>query len=146
MPTEWTYHADGVNTAVRTAHRLDGSLKTVTTQLDTFKVREWDTTDPDEVPDHATWDDADGVFYEHGSGANATLTWGVNDARAAELQSITPEDGEEFRPRHMALLPASVRVVENIDGVDMAFDPLETMSNAYHDAGDVHIEKLDGRE
>lgn len=145
MPTDWKTHADGVDTAVSTVHDLDGSIRTVTTQLDTFKVREWDTdVDADDPPEHAHWDERDGVFYEHGSGANATLKWSVNDGGAATLESVTPEDGDRIEPRHMALLPASIRIVENIDGVDLAFDPLETLANAYHDAGNVHIEKLDG--
>lgn len=151
MPTDWTYHADGVSTAVETKHNLDGSISSISVQLDTFKTREWEPASPDEdvdingeeIPEHAHYDQEDDLFVEHSGGAHATLRFSMTSAGAAELASIEPEDGERFKPRHMALLHPAARIVEQIEGVEYVSDPLEALTNEFHAAEDVVIDRLD---
>jgi len=154
MPTEWQTHADSVQTAVSTTHDLDGSLKQIQLQLDVFRTREW-PEDESEIkaagqnPKHLNYDTRDEHYIEHGAGAHATVTYSVAadakfaDSTVVELSSITPEDGDEIAARHMALLPAAERIVTNLSDVDAVRDSLETFASAYHDAADVHIERLD---
>lgn len=148
MPSEWQYHADGVQTGLTTRHDLDGSLREVRLQLDTFKVRSWTEEEVEDedtrTPNHLNYDEQDGLFYEHSGGRHASLKFKVNDAGAAELTSIEPEDGDELKPGHMALLPAAERIVEGIDELDICWSTIETLENEYHNAKDVFIEAVDG--
>lgn len=147
MPSDWEYHADGVQTAVTTKHSLDGSIKSVSVQLDAFKVREYQ---PDEVekqsvkPSNLHYDEENEVYQQYADGRHATIRFEVNEGGAAELVSIDPEDMDYLKPGHMMLLPAAVRLVENLSDVDLCFDPLETLENEYYAAKDTHIEQLDG--
>lgn len=150
MPTDWTYHADGVRTAVQAKHALDGTLKRVEIQLDTFKVRRW-TEDVEDIkaagknPDTMHYDEETDTFEEYSDGANATLRFAVSDNGVARLSAIEPEDGEAVEPRHMALFPASKRVLNHLDGVASYEDPLVTLADVSEGAerSGVHIDALD---
>jgi len=145
MPTDWQTHADGVGTAVSTAHRLDGSLTSVTVEMDTFRVREWDAAEVEnsgKSTQDLFWDERDETYDEHADGAHAVIKFDVNDG-VATLRSIQPAGGDPLRPRHIRILPGAVRVVRLVPGVGTCNDPLETLASAYHDAGDVFIDALD---
>lgn len=150
MPTEWQHHADSVGTAVSTEHDLDGTLKSVTVQLDSFRVRSW-TEDVDEIEERTGkdissfhYDEKTDQYDEYDGGSNATFRFDV-DGETALLESIEPKDGDSVKPRHMMLLPAAERVVEQLDGVRAAF-PFDPLRQNYEDAVDagVFIERLDG--
>lgn len=151
MPTEWQYHADGVKTAVRTAHDLDGTLTRVTVQLDSFRVRSW-TEDMKEIEERTgrdissfTYDEVTDGYEEYGDGSHATLRFDVDAGRKAHLASIEPEDGDRVEPRHMMLLPAAERIVEQLSEVEICWKTIETLENPYYDAKDagIHIDRLD---
>lgn len=148
MPTDWKYNADGVNTAVSTKHDLDGSLKSMTVELDAFRSREW-PEDEDEIrrkgrdPKNMSYDQEDEVFIEFADGAHATFEFDVDTDNAAELKAVTPEDGDALEPRHMMLFPAAERVVEANPVVEWCRSTLETLTNRYEDAQNVEIHKLD---
>lgn len=149
MPGEWQYHADGVKTGVTTRHDLDGTLKSVRIQLDTFKVRAW-TEDEDVIEaagknlKHMHYDEETDAYEEYTDGAHATLRFGVDDGVAA-LKSIEPEDGERLEPKHMALLPAAERVLGHMSEVESFEDTIESFSEVYFDASEsgIHIDRLD---
>lgn len=146
MPTEWTYHADGVDTAVSTEHELDGTLKTVTVNLDSFRVREWETKS--EIEDAGKtglhYDEEKGVYEEYGDGSNATIAFDVDAEGRALLTDFKPEDGDSIQPRHMVLLVAAERIAEHLDGVKAAFT-YSVLRNQYEGAVDsgVVIERLE---
>lgn len=148
MPSEWNYHADGVRTALTTKHDLDGKLSTVTVTLDCFKYRYWT---PEEVEQHPTkkekhldWDDEEELYQEFGDGANATMKFDVNDSGRASVVSVSPEDGDAFHPRHMPLLRAAARVVENLSDIDAVYPPVKTLADAYEGSEGIYIERIDG--
>lgn len=149
MPSEWQHHADGVKTGVTTYHRLDGSIKSVRLQLDTFKVRSW--TEDEEVIEaagkklkHLHYDEETDAYEEYGDGAHATLRFSV-DGSKAKLKSIEPEDGDRIEPRHVRLLAAAERVITNVDGVDSYETPFDTLVREYTQADEagIHIDALD---
>lgn len=146
MPTDWTYHADGVKTAVTTKHQLDGRLKSVRLNLDCFKVRSWTEEEIEESTrekEHLVYDEKEDVWEDYADGSHAILRFSV-DGGNATLKSIEPKDGGRVKPRHIAILPAAERVVEQLDEVDTCYSTIETLANAYHQAGEVYIDKLDG--
>lgn len=149
MPTEWQYHADGVRTTASTTHSLDGTLESVRVELDCFRVRSWTEEELDNhstrSPDSLDYDSETDRFEEYGGGAHATLRFDVNDGKAA-FESIEPEDGDRVEPRHMALLQAAERVVEQLPEIEVCWRAIETLEKPYFDAEDtgVHIHAIDG--
>lgn len=146
MPSEWTYHADGVDTAVEAQHDLDGQLRSVSVELDTFKVRSW-TEDVEDIreagrsPENMNYDEKTDAYEEYADGSHATMKFSVENG-VANLSSITPEDGEEVKPRHMALLRGAERVLKQLDGVDLVGTG-DVLMEPYHDAEDIHMDALD---
>lgn len=153
MPGDWQYHGNGVQTAVNTNHDVDGSLKSIIVELDCFKTREWSEDEIDDPnvrsPNHVGYDEQKDTFVEHKGGSHATIQFEAledeeNQTYRAKLKSITPEDGEKIEPRHMALLPAAERVVDQLGEIEMTWPTMETLSMHYDHAEDIHIERLDG--
>lgn len=146
MPSEWKFHADGVGTAVQTRHDLDGRLKSVTIQLDAFKVRTWteeEVEDEDtKTPKHVHYDEPTGLYEEHGGGANATMKFGVTDGEAS-LSHIEPEDGDVVKPKHMKLLRGAERVLESLTDVEYVGETIATLEGEYDEASPMHIDALD---
>lgn len=149
MPSDWIYHADGVGTAVSTGHDLDGTLASVTVELDSFKYRKW-TEDEDEIeaagkdPKHMPYNADEDAYEEFRDGTHATLHFDVI-AGSATLTSIEPEDGESVRPRHMKILRAAERVVGNIQEVDAVTPSLHPFLEEYEGAEGIFIERLDSK-
>lgn len=146
MPSNWQYHADGVKTAFRTVHDLDGTLRTVILQLDSFRHRSWEEEEAEAAGrnlKHLTYDEETGTYEEYADGSHAALTFGV-DGGHATLSKIEPKDDEYVAPRHMMLFPAAERILAHLDGVDEVESSLETLASRYHDAGEIYIERLDG--
>jgi len=145
MPSEWNYHADGVGTAVQTRHDLDGRLKSVTVQLDAFKVRSWtedEVEDNPNAPNNLFYDERDEVYEQHADGAHATMKFSVTDGQA-ELSSIKPEDGDTVEPRHMMLLRGAERVLEQLSEVDRVGGTIEALEGEYDEASAIYIDALD---
>lgn len=146
MPTDWIYHADGVNTAVEAQHDLDGQLMRVRVELDTFKHRGW-TEDEEDIraagknPENMHYDEETDAFEEYADGSHATMAFDV-DADVANLSSVTPEDGEAFEPRHMALLPAAARVLKQLDDIRLVATA-DLLMETFTDAEEVQIDALD---
>lgn len=146
MPSEWKYHADGVGTAVQTRHDLDGRLKSVTIQLDSFRVRTWteeEVEDEDtKTPKHVHYDEPTGLYEEPGSGANATMKFSVTNGEAS-LSSIEPTDGDVVEPKHMKLLRGAERVLASLTDVDTVGPTIETIVEPYDEAEPIHMDALD---
>lgn len=148
MPTDWTYHANGVQTGVQTTHRLDGELKQVDIQIDCFRTRQWTEEEVENAsvkPGNLHWDDENEVHEQHKDGSHALLRFAVSDGMA-ELSKIIPKDDDYLAPRHMMLLRAADRLLAQLSDVEDFESPVETLLSMYDDtaAAGIHIDRLDG--